>query len=94
MAFDIYVDRLRLPLQALSNLIRSLAERALLLQHVKCSNKCDYRCSKAHHRKACLLYCNICCQKCLCVPSGTYGHKDECPCYNNWKTKGGKPKCP
>ncbi|KAF3457690.1 hypothetical protein FNV43_RR02348 [Rhamnella rubrinervis] len=27
-------------------------------------------------------------------PGGTYGHKEECPCYNNWKTKEDGPKCP
>ena len=27
----------------------------------------------------------------LCVPSGYYGNKGECPCYNNWKTKRGGP---
>ncbi|KAJ6700077.1 GIBBERELLIN-REGULATED PROTEIN 13 [Salix purpurea] len=35
-----------------------------------------------------------CCAKCLCVPAGTYGNKQSCPCYNNWKTKRGGPKCP
>ncbi|CAB4290004.1 unnamed protein product [Prunus armeniaca] len=35
-----------------------------------------------------------CCAKCLCVPPGTYGNKQFCPCYNNWKTKRGGPKCP
>ncbi|XWS28332.1 hypothetical protein CRYUN_Cryun25bG0059300 [Craigia yunnanensis] len=28
------------------------------------------------------------------VPPGTYGNKQYCPCYNNWKTKRGGPKCP
>ncbi|XP_021854021.1 gibberellin-regulated protein 12-like [Spinacia oleracea] len=60
----------------------------------QCPAACDYRCSATQYRKACLLYCNKCCDKCLCVPSGTYGHKEECPCYNNWKTQEGKPKCP
>ncbi|KAH7573038.1 hypothetical protein JRO89_XS03G0056000 [Xanthoceras sorbifolium] len=60
----------------------------------QCAAACDYRCSETSHKKPCLFYCNKCCQKCLCVPSGTYGHKEECPCYNNWKTKEGKPKCP
>ncbi|CAL0306425.1 unnamed protein product [Lupinus luteus] len=59
-----------------------------------CSGACDYRCSETHHKKPCLLYCNQCCQKCLCVPSGTYGNKQECPCYNDWKTQEGTPKCP
>ncbi|MQM17923.1 hypothetical protein Taro_050905 [Colocasia esculenta] len=62
--------------------------------HAECAPKCDYRCSKASRQKRCLLYCNMCCKKCLCVPSGTYGNKQECPCYNNWKNKKGGPKCP
>ncbi|XXG87645.1 hypothetical protein AAC387_Pa11g2280 [Persea americana] len=33
-------------------------------------------------------------KKCLCVPPGFYGNKSVCPCYNNWKTKNGGPKCP
>ncbi|OAY74687.1 Gibberellin-regulated protein 12 [Ananas comosus] len=60
----------------------------------ECPVKCEYRCSATSHKKPCLFFCNECCQKCHCVPSGTYGHKEECPCYNNWKTKEGKPKCP
>ncbi|CAH2070452.1 unnamed protein product [Thlaspi arvense] len=55
---------------------------------------CDFRCSATSHKKPCLFYCNYCCKKCLCVPSGTYGHKEEYPCYNNWHTKEGGPKCP
>ncbi|CAI0451859.1 unnamed protein product [Linum tenue] len=42
----------------------------------------------------CLKYCGICCDKCQCVPSGTYGNKDECPCYRDMKNSKGKPKCP
>uniref|UniRef100_A0A7N0VJS6 Uncharacterized protein n=1 Tax=Kalanchoe fedtschenkoi TaxID=63787 RepID=A0A7N0VJS6_KALFE len=64
------------------------------LTRQQCPGACDFRCSKTSHRKPCLFYCNMCCNKCLCVPSGTYGHKEECPCYNNWKTKEGGPKCP
>ncbi|WCJ33194.1 Gibberellin-regulated family protein [Euphorbia peplus] len=60
----------------------------------QCGGACEFRCSKTHHKKPCLYFCNMCCAKCLCVPSGTYGNKEECPCYNNWKTKEGGPKCP
>jgi len=60
----------------------------------ECPKACDYRCSKASGREDCLYFCNLCCDKCLCVPSGTFGNKEECPCYNNWKAKSGKPKCP
>ncbi|PUZ39788.1 hypothetical protein GQ55_9G369000 [Panicum hallii var. hallii] len=60
----------------------------------QCPDKCDYRCSATSHRKPCLFFCNYCCQKCLCVPSGTYGNKEECPCYDNMKNKECGPKCP
>ncbi|KAK4576832.1 hypothetical protein RGQ29_027393 [Quercus rubra] len=41
-----------------------------------------------------MFFCQKCCAKCLCVPPGTYGNKEFCPCYNNWKTKRGGSKCP
>ncbi|KAJ1256637.1 hypothetical protein BS78_K337100 [Paspalum vaginatum] len=64
------------------------------LKPSQCGGECARRCSKTHHRKPCLFFCNKCCAVCLCVPPGTYGHKDTCPCYDNWKTKKGGPKCP
>ncbi|WJX47190.1 Gibberellin-regulated protein 12 [Trifolium repens] len=64
------------------------------LRQDECAGACAYRCSETSHKKPCLFFCNKCCNKCLCVPSGTYGNKEECPCYNNWKTQEGKPKCP
>ncbi|KAB2615200.1 gibberellin-regulated protein 12-like [Pyrus ussuriensis x Pyrus communis] len=60
----------------------------------QCGAACDYRCSETSHKNPCIEFCRMCCQKCLCVPSGTYGNKKECPCYDNWKTKEGGPKCP
>ncbi|EFH51715.1 hypothetical protein ARALYDRAFT_484630 [Arabidopsis lyrata subsp. lyrata] len=60
-----------------------------------CGGKCDVRCSKADRQhEECLKDCNICCQKCNCVPSGTYGNKDECPCYRDLKNSKGESKCP
>ncbi|KAL9224751.1 hypothetical protein vseg_000760 [Gypsophila vaccaria] len=63
-------------------------------QSAMCSSKCKVRCSKASVQDRCLKYCNICCSKCKCVPSGTYGNKHECPCYRDLKNNKGKPKCP
>ncbi|KAJ0083386.1 hypothetical protein Patl1_29475 [Pistacia atlantica] len=60
----------------------------------ECAPKCTYRCSATAYKKPCMFFCQKCCAKCLCVPSGTYGNKQTCPCYNNWKTKRGGPKCP
>ncbi|XP_047937625.1 peamaclein-like [Salvia hispanica] len=59
-----------------------------------CDQKCATRCSKAGRADRCLKYCHICCDKCGCVPSGTYGNKDECPCYRDMKNSKGGPKCP
>ncbi|KAI6688010.1 hypothetical protein NL676_024838 [Syzygium grande] len=59
-----------------------------------CDSKCAGRCSKAGRMDRCLEYCGICCEKCQCVPSGTYGHKDECPCYRDMRNSKGQPKCP
>ncbi|XP_052197520.1 protein RSI-1-like [Diospyros lotus] len=59
-----------------------------------CRPRCSYRCSATSYRKRCMFFCLKCCAKCLCVPPGTYGNKETCPCYNNWKTKKGGPKCP
>ncbi|XP_058083592.1 gibberellin-regulated protein 4-like [Magnolia sinica] len=60
----------------------------------QCPTQCSRRCQKTQYRKPCLFFCNKCCRKCLCVPPGYYGNKGVCPCYNNWKTKEGGPKCP
>ncbi|CAN6195930.1 unnamed protein product [Urochloa humidicola] len=64
------------------------------LKSYQCSPECTRRCGNTQYRKPCLFFCNKCCNACLCVPSGYYGNKGECPCYNNWKTKRGGPKCP
>ncbi|KAI3461213.1 hypothetical protein Pfo_017876 [Paulownia fortunei] len=60
----------------------------------ECPGACTYRCSRTAYKKPCMFFCQKCCFKCRCVPPGTYGHKQVCPCYNNWKTKRGGPKCP
>ncbi|KAK1323283.1 Snakin-1 [Acorus calamus] len=59
-----------------------------------CGSKCKVRCSKASVQDRCLKYCGICCATCKCVPSGTYGNKDQCPCYRDMLSSKGRPKCP
>ncbi|CAH2069342.1 unnamed protein product [Thlaspi arvense] len=60
-----------------------------------CGEKCNVRCSKASRQKYCLRFCNICCEECnYCVPSGTFGNTDECPCYRDLKNSKGGQKCP
>ncbi|GMN42241.1 hypothetical protein TIFTF001_011463 [Ficus carica] len=64
------------------------------LKSGQCPSQCSRRCSKTQYHKPCMFFCQKCCSKCLCVPPGYYGNKAVCPCYNNWKTKEGGPKCP
>ncbi|XP_009615077.1 protein RSI-1 [Nicotiana tabacum] len=64
------------------------------LQPRDCKPRCTYRCSATSHKKPCMFFCQKCCATCLCVPRGVFGHKQSCPCYNNWKTQEGKSKCP
>ncbi|CAL5434017.1 unnamed protein product [Camellia sinensis] len=64
------------------------------LRPQECGARCTGRCAKTAYKKPCMFFCQKCCAKCLCVPPGTYGNKQVCPCYNNWKTKRGGPKCP
>ncbi|MBA0720714.1 hypothetical protein Golax_008321 [Gossypium laxum] len=59
-----------------------------------CAYKCKARCAKADFKERCFKHCNICCQKCSCVPSGNYENKHECYCYRDMKNYKGLPKCP
>ncbi|XP_020250579.1 gibberellin-regulated protein 2-like [Asparagus officinalis] len=66
------------------------------VQAIDCGSKCEYRCSKASRHKMCIRACNTCCRRCSCVPPGTSGNEDVCPCYANMTTHthGGRHKCP
>ncbi|KAG4998071.1 hypothetical protein JHK85_029510 [Glycine max] len=77
--------------------IKGNSLRKLLLRNPKvldCVGKCNYRCSKAGRNVMCLRACNACCQRCNCVPPGTSGNRDLCPCYARLTTHGGHLKCP
>ncbi|CAI8594306.1 unnamed protein product [Vicia faba] len=64
------------------------------LKSYQCPSQCSRRCKMTQYHKPCMFFCQKCCNKCLCVPPGYYGNKAICPCYNNWKTQQGGPKCP
>ncbi|XP_010056457.2 protein GAST1 [Eucalyptus grandis] len=80
--------------QAAPGNLPSYGAREGSLKPQECGPRCTGRCSKTQYKKPCMFFCQKCCAKCLCVPPGTYGNKQLCPCYNNWKTKRGGPKCP
>ncbi|KAE8100270.1 hypothetical protein FH972_018185 [Carpinus fangiana] len=59
---------------------------------INCSSACSRRCKKASRKKRCTRACKSCCMRCHCVPPGTYGHTNACPCYARLKTHGNKLK--
>ncbi|QCD98794.1 gibberellin-regulated protein 11-like [Vigna unguiculata] len=61
---------------------------------IDCDGECTRRCQLSSRPNLCKRACGTCCQRCNCVPSGTSGHYEECPCYANLTTHGGRHKCP
>ncbi|XP_031495320.1 gibberellin-regulated protein 11-like [Nymphaea colorata] len=59
-----------------------------------CDAACGVRCSLSSRPNLCKRACGTCCFRCHCVPSGTAGHYEECPCYASQTTHGGVRKCP
>ncbi|CAO2833837.1 unnamed protein product [Amaranthus hypochondriacus] len=61
---------------------------------INCGAACAARCRLSRRPNLCHRACGTCCARCLCVPPGTSGNQELCPCYYNQKTHGGKRKCP
>ncbi|XP_020246688.1 gibberellin-regulated protein 9 [Asparagus officinalis] len=61
---------------------------------INCSFACARRCRKSSRKNVCHRACGTCCLRCHCVPAGTYGNKNSCPCYARLRTHGKRPKCP
>ncbi|XP_057435062.1 gibberellin-regulated protein 11-like isoform X2 [Lotus japonicus] len=70
------------------------ADQVSLLQDIDCDGACAARCSKASRQRLCHRACGTCCRRCHCVPPGTSGHQEVCPCYASLTTHGGRKKCP
>ncbi|KAA8528746.1 hypothetical protein F0562_036101 [Nyssa sinensis] len=65
-----------------------------LLQKIDCGAACTARCRLSSRPNLCKRACGTCCARCNCVPPGTSGNEDVCPCYANMTTHGGRRKCP
>ncbi|KAF8022693.1 hypothetical protein BT93_F0265 [Corymbia citriodora subsp. variegata] len=61
---------------------------------IDCGAACGARCRLASRQKICKRACGTCCARCNCVPPGTSGNRDVCPCYATMTTHGGRLKCP
>ncbi|XP_048502986.1 gibberellin-regulated protein 1-like [Beta vulgaris subsp. vulgaris] len=61
---------------------------------INCGASCVARCRLSRRPKLCHRACGTCCARCGCVPPGTSGNQEQCACYYNQTTHGGKRKCP
>ncbi|XP_066350514.1 cypmaclein-like [Miscanthus floridulus] len=61
---------------------------------IDCGRACAARCQLSSRQNLCRRACGSCCARCHCVPPGTAGNHDVCPCYAAITTRGGRPKCP
>ncbi|KAL9395534.1 hypothetical protein Peur_009787 [Populus x canadensis] len=63
-------------------------------KNIDCGGACKDRCSLSSRPHLCNRACGTCCARCKCVPKGTSGNLDTCPCYATMTTHGGRRKCP
>ncbi|KAL7232485.1 hypothetical protein ACSBR2_010496 [Camellia fascicularis] len=62
---------------------------------IECIPLCVERCKLHSRKRLCLRACLTCCDRCKCVPPGTYGNRQQCgKCHTDMATHGGKFKCP
>ncbi|GMH02992.1 hypothetical protein Nepgr_004831 [Nepenthes gracilis] len=61
---------------------------------IDCGSACVARCRRSKRPRLCQRSCHSCCSRCDCVPPGTSGNYDACPCYASIITRGNKRKCP
>ncbi|CAO2817679.1 unnamed protein product [Amaranthus hypochondriacus] len=75
-------------------MIESSGPKRSLLGAINCGAACVARCRLSSRPNLCHRACGTCCARCQCVPPGTSGNQELCPCYYNQRTHGGKRKCP
>ncbi|KAK9216844.1 hypothetical protein WN944_008855 [Citrus x changshan-huyou] len=61
---------------------------------IDCGGACQARCRLSSRPNLCHRACGTCCARCNCVPPGTAGNTEVCPCYANMTTHHGRHKCP
>ncbi|CAK8569698.1 unnamed protein product [Lathyrus sativus] len=69
-------------------------EGSLFRKKIDCNGSCVARCRLSSRPRLCKRACGTCCRRCNCVPPGTAGNQEKCPCYASLTTHGGKRKCP
>ncbi|XP_022982305.1 gibberellin-regulated protein 1-like [Cucurbita maxima] len=76
------------------NSIHGVAAHPANMQSIDCGGACASRCKLSSRPHLCKRACGTCCARCNCVPPGTSGGYETCPCYASMTTHGGRRKCP
>ncbi|XP_043708911.1 gibberellin-regulated protein 1-like [Telopea speciosissima] len=74
--------------------LQSSNAQTTLPKTIDCGAACATRCQLSKRPRLCKRSCGSCCFRCQCVPPGTSGNYEACPCYATMTTRGNKPKCP
>ncbi|GMI96854.1 hypothetical protein HRI_003354700 [Hibiscus trionum] len=74
--------------------IKNMVEHSITDEEIDCDEACGERCKLSSRPNLCKRACGTCCDRCHCVPPGTSGNYDVCPCYRDMTTHGGRHKCP
>ncbi|XP_038899683.1 gibberellin-regulated protein 11-like isoform X2 [Benincasa hispida] len=82
------------PPNSMVNSIDGVATNTAKIQNIDCGGACASRCKLSSRPNLCKRACGTCCARCSCVPPGTSGGYDACPCYASMTTHGGRRKCP
>ncbi|PKI38209.1 hypothetical protein CRG98_041395 [Punica granatum] len=65
-----------------------------VIKPIDCGEACAGRCKLSSRPNLCKRACGSCCAKCSCVPPGTAGNYEACPCYASLTTHKFIRKCP
>ncbi|XP_012449819.1 gibberellin-regulated protein 1 [Gossypium raimondii] len=93
---SLLISLLLLQLVAADQLVTSASKRKGTAPPAKidCGGACAARCRLSSRPHLCKRACGTCCARCNCVPPGTAGNQEMCPCYASLTTHGGRRKCP
>ncbi|XP_059460997.1 snakin-2-like isoform X2 [Corylus avellana] len=79
---------------AKANQVKNNVAQDSLPTKIDCGGACAARCQLSSRPNLCKRACGTCCARCSCVPPGTSGNLEVCPCYANMTTHGNRRKCP
>ncbi|XWS24483.1 hypothetical protein CRYUN_Cryun28dG0106400 [Craigia yunnanensis] len=91
---SLLISLLLIQLVEADQLVTSASKGTGASKQIDCDGACAARCRLSSRPRLCKRACGTCCARCNCVPPGTAGNQEMCPCYASLTTHGGRRKCP